>query len=259
MSDVHDFDRFDLRGRVALVTGSTRGIGHAIARELASQGARLVVTSRSQMDCESFAEDLRGLGVEVLAHASDVTSRPSLQSLVEAAVATFGRIDILVNNAGTAITKPAEDLTDEDWDRVIDVDLKGVFLASVTVGKTMIAQHSGKIVNIASMLGLVGDKQILPYCVAKGGVIQMTRALALEWAKHNIQVNALCPGYVMTAMNEETLKTNERVYGHILDRTPMRRLAEVEELTGAVRFLASAASDYMTGQTLVIDGGWTAQ
>ncbi|MCL5736579.1 MAG: glucose 1-dehydrogenase [Actinobacteria bacterium] len=258
-------ERFDLHGKVALVTGSTRGIGYGIARSLASQGADLVVTSRSQTDCDAIAEELRSFGApgirgpRVLPQAADVASRATIERLAEEAISAFGRIDILVNNAGTACTKPAEELTEEDWDLVIDVDLKGVFLTSIAVGRKMIAQRSGKIINIASMLGLVADRQILPYCVAKGGVIQMTRALALEWAKHNIQVNALCPGYVMTAMNEQAMKDNERIRAHILDSTPMRRLATIDELTGAVAFLASDASNYMTGQTLVIDGGWTAQ
>jgi NAD(P)-dependent dehydrogenase (short-subunit alcohol dehydrogenase family) len=252
-------DHFDLHGRVALVTGATKGIGFGLARALAGRGADLVVTSRHQNDCETAAAKLRTLGGRVLARAADVTNRSTLEALATEAASAYGRIDILVNNAGTAMTKPAEDLTEEDWDRVIDVDLKGVFLTSIVVGRQMIAQKSGKIINIASMLGLVGDKQVLPYCVAKGGVIQMTRSLALEWSKHNIQVNALCPGYVLTAMNESAMKENERIYNHIVDRTPMRRLGAIEELTGAVEFLASDASSYMTGQTLVVDGGWTAQ
>ncbi len=252
-------DPFDLSGKVALVTGSTRGIGYGIARSLVKRGANLVVTSRSQQDCDATADELRGLGCQALGRACDVTDRVSIEELANEIVDIFGRIDILVNNAGTASRKPAEELSEEDWDRVIDVDLKGVFLTSIAVGRRMIAQSSGKIVNVASMLGLVGDKQLLPYCVAKGGVIQMTRGLAVEWARYNVQVNALCPGYVMTAMNEHTLKTDEAVLHHILSRTPMGRLGRVDELTSAVEFLASDASSYMTGQILVIDGGWTAQ
>ncbi|MFH0915513.1 MAG: glucose 1-dehydrogenase [bacterium] len=250
---------FDLSGKTALVTGSTRGIGRGLALGLARQGADLIVTSRNQKDCELTAEEIRALGRVVLARSCDVTDRQSVQDLATAVLGEFGRIDILVNNAGTALTKPAEDLTEEDWDRVIDVDLKGVFLCSTIFGRHMIAQRAGKIINIASMLGLVADKQILPYCVAKGGVVQMTRAHALEWAKYNIQVNALCPGYVKTPMNEADIMGNERIYSHIIGKMPMRRLGEVGELIGPLVFLASDASSYMTGQTLVIDGGWTAE
>ncbi|MFH1833657.1 MAG: glucose 1-dehydrogenase [bacterium] len=254
-----DIGLFDLSGKVAAVTGSTRGIGYGFALGLARQGADLVVTSRDQQDCEAVAEEIRALGRGVLAKSCDVTDRRSVEDLAEAVVGEFGRIDVLVNNAGTALTKLAEDLAEEDWDRVIDVDLKGVFLCSTVFGRRMIAQRAGTIVNIASVLGLVGDKQILPYCVAKGGVVQMTRALALEWAKHNIRVNALCPGYVKTPMNEADIMGNDKIYKHIISKTPMRRLGEVEELIGPLVFLASDASSYMTGQTLVVDGGWTAE
>jgi gluconate 5-dehydrogenase len=248
----------DLTGRVAVVTGSTKGIGYGLALGLAQRGADLVITSRNQGDCEATAETIRGLGRRALARSCDVTRWGSIEELAGAAVNEFGKVDILVNNAGTAITRPAEQLTEQDWDRVVNVDLKGVFFCSVIFGRQMITQKSGKIVNIASILGLVGDKQVLPYCVAKGGVIQMTKALALEWAKHNIQVNALCPGYIKTPMNEADLTGNERIHNHIIGKTPMRRLGEVDELVGALVFLASGASSFMTGQTLVIDGGWTA-
>lgn len=252
-------DRFDLSGKVALVTGATRGIGRGLALALAEKGADLIITSRNQTECEATATAVRALGRRALAKRSDVGDRQSVEELARAAQEQFGRVDILVNNAGVAFRKPAEELTEEDWDRVIDVDLKGVFLCSLVFGKRMIAQESGKIINVASMLGLVADEELLPYCVAKGGVIQLTRALALEWAKYNVQVNALCPGYVMTSMNERTLTTNERVYDHIIGKTPMRRLGMVEELLGAGLLLASHASDYMTGQVVTIDGGWTAQ
>jgi NAD(P)-dependent dehydrogenase (short-subunit alcohol dehydrogenase family) len=250
---------FDLSGKVAVVTGSTKGIGRGLALGLAGHGADLVVTSRSQLDCETTAEEIRALGRRVLPRSCDVTDRQGVEDLAAAVLSEFGRVDILVNNAGTAVTKPAEDLTEEDWDRVIDVDLKGVFLCSTIFGRHMIVQRAGKIVNVASILGLVGEKQLLPYCAAKGGVVQITRALALEWAKYNVQVNALCPSYVKTAMNEADIVGNERVYNHIIGKTPMRRLGEVEELVGPLVLLASDASSYMTGQTLVVDGGWTAE
>jgi gluconate 5-dehydrogenase len=259
VSDVKVADRFDLSGKVAVVTGSSRGIGRGLAVALAEQGADLVVTSRSRGDCDDTAETVRALGRRALVMCSDVTDLASIEELARAAEAEFGRIDILVNNAGTAFMKPAEELTEQDWDRVMDVDLKGVFLCSITFGKRMIPRSSGKIINVASILGLVGDRMLLPYCVAKGGVVQMTRALAVEWAKYNIQVNAICPGYVMTAMNERTLTTNQGVYDHIIGKTPMRRLGTIDELVGAAVFLASDASSYVTGQTLVVDGGWTAE
>jgi NAD(P)-dependent dehydrogenase (short-subunit alcohol dehydrogenase family) len=249
---------FSLNGKVALVTGSTKGIGYGIALALAQAGADLVIVSRNQADCDRVANEVRSIGRRAIGVATDVTQNDQVQSLVEKTIAEYGRIDILVNNAGTAITKRAEDLTEADFDRVVALDQRAVFFVAQAVGRQMIKQGGGRIINVASILGLVGERQVLPYCVAKGGVIQMTRALALEWAKYNVNVNALCPGYVITPMNEADLK-NEKIYNHLIKNIPMRRLGQVEDMVGAAVFLASDAASYMTGQCLVIDGGWTAQ
>lgn len=248
----------ELTGKTAIVTGSTKGIGNGIAHTLAKQGANIVVVSRHQKECDAVAAELKEYGVKTLACSADLTQQTQINNLIQKTMNTFGMIDILINNAGSAITKKAEDLTEGDWDRVLDLDLKAVFFCAQAAGKIMIEQKYGKIINVASMFGLVADKQILPYCVAKGGVVQMTRALALEWARHNIQVNALCPGYVITPMNEEDLK-DERIANHILKKVPARRYANIEDIVGASVYLASNASDYMTGQTLTVDGGWTCE
>jgi NAD(P)-dependent dehydrogenase (short-subunit alcohol dehydrogenase family) len=250
---------FDLTGKVAVVTGATRGIGYGIALGLAQAGADLVVVSRNQADCDRVVQEIQNMGRRAIGVATDVTQNDQVRRLVEVAVTKFSKIDILVNNAGTAITKKAEELTEEDFDRVVNVDQRAAFFVAQAVGLQMIKQgEGGRIINIASILGLVGERQVLPYCVAKGGLIQMTRALALEWAKYNITVNALCPGYVLTPMNEAVLK-DEKIYSSIISKIPMRRLGEIEEMVGAVVFMASDAASYMTGQCLVIDGGWTAQ
>jgi len=249
----------NLAGKTAIVTGATKGIGNGFAHALAKEGANIVVVSRNQVDCDTVAAQLaQAYNVETLGFAADVTEMPRIEALMEAVLERFGRVDILVNNAGSAITKRAEDITENDWDHILNLDLKAVFFTAQAAGKIMIRQKSGKIINIASILGLVADKQVLPYCVAKGGVMQMTRALALEWAKHNIQVNAICPGYVITPMNEAEL-TNEKFSGHILRKIAMRRFGKVEEMTSACVFLASEGSNYMTGQSIVIDGGWTSE
>ena len=249
---------FSLKDRVALVTGSTKGIGHGIAVALAKAGASLIIVSRNQADCDRVAEEIRTMGCRAIGISANLMNNDQIEALVKRAVDEFGKIDILVNNAGTAITKRAEDITEADFDRVVGLDQRAVFFVAQAVGRQMIKQGSGKIINVASMLGLVGDRQVLPYCVAKGGVIQMTKALALEWAQYNIQVNALCPGYVITPMNEADLK-NEKIYEHIIKNIPMRRLGQVEDMVGAVVFMASDYANYMTGQYIVIDGGWTAK
>lgn len=248
----------DLSGKVAVVTGATRGIGRAIAGSLAEAGANIVVVSRSHSDCRQVADELAGKGIGTLAVAADLASLPDIEKMITAAVAAFGRLDILVNNAGNAVTKRAEEITEADWDRVLDLDLKGVFFACQAAGRQMISQRQGKIINVASILGQVGEKLVSPYCAAKGGVIQITRALALEWARHNIQVNALCPGYVETAINAAELQ-DEKVRRYVVGKTAAGRLGQPADMAGAVLFLASPAADYMTGQTITVDGGWTAQ
>lgn len=250
--------RFNLAGKTALVTGSTKGIGRGVALDLAEAGANIVIVSRNQADCDDFAEVIRAKGVKALPFAADVTNSEAVGQLIEKTLETFSRIDILINNAGTAITKAAVDITEKDWDTILNLNLKSVFFVAQAVGKVMIEQKRGKIINIASILGIIGERQVLPYCASKGGVIQMTKALALEWARYDIQVNALCPGYVLTPINEKDM-SNVKVLGHILKKIPMRRLGRVNDMAGAAVFLASEESDYMTGQTLVIDGGWTAE
>lgn len=249
---------FDFAGKTVIITGATKGIGREFANAFASHGANVVITSRSQADCDKVSNEIANTyKVKALGIGMDVTKKDIIVAMLEKVVSEFGVVDILVNNAGSAITKKAEDLTEEDWDRVIDIDLKGVFLCSSVVGKHMIEQKKGIIINTASMLGLAAEKMVLPYCVAKSGVLQMTRALALEWSKYNIRVNAICPGYIKTPMNAVELEA-EKISRHILSRTPMGRYGTTDEMCGAVLFLASEASSYMTGQYILLDGGRTA-
>ena len=249
----------ELNGKVAIVTGSTKGIGYGLACGLAQAGADVVITSRHQDDCIRVADEIsKDYNVKTLALAVDVTKGEQVQSLMQKTVEQFGHIDVLVNNAGTASSKPSEDLTERDWNYILEINQKAVFFTAQAVGKQMIAQKSGKIINVASIFGLVGSKAILPYCVSKGGVLQMTKTLALEWAEYNIQVNALCPGYIITPMNEDYV-TNKSIHDQIISKTPMKRFGEIEDMKGPIVFLASESSNYMTGQTLTVDGGWTSQ
>ena len=249
---------FDLRGQVAVVTGSTRGIGRGMAECLGKAGASVVIVGRSREACEWVAADLTAMGITALAAWADVTKVEEVERLMQKTEDAFGRIDILVNNAGGALTHKAEDITEEEWDQVLNLDLKSVFFCSQRAGRRMIQQQRGKIINTASIMGQVGQKLTLTYCAAKAGVVGLTRALALEWARHNIQVNALCPGFVLTSINEEAMK-DEKIFNATLRKIPAGRLGQVSDMVGAVLFLASEASDYMTGQTLTVDGGWTAQ
>ncbi|ATW26607.1 SDR family NAD(P)-dependent oxidoreductase [Candidatus Formimonas warabiya] len=249
---------FDLTGKAAIITGATKGLGYGMTHALAKAGADVVVVSRTKSDCDAVAEEIKSAGGKAIAVPADVSKPEEIQALVDVTVREFGKIDILVNNAGTAITKKAIELTEEDWDKIMNVNLKGPFLLAQAVGKQMMAQNSGKVINIASMFGLVGDVNVLPYLCSKGGMIQMTRGLALEWARYHIQVNAVCPGYVKTALNTSELDT-EKIFKYITGKTPMRRYGEIWEIAGMVQFLASSAADFMTGAIIPVDGGWTAQ
>lgn len=249
---------FDLTGKVAIVTGATKGLGHGMAVALAKAGANIVVVSRTEADCIKVAAEIEALGVKALANSCDVTNMESINTLVKNAVDKFGRIDILVNNAGTAVTKPAVELSEKDWDSVMDINLKSVFFLAQAVGKQMITQNYGRVINISSMFGLIGDKNILPYLCSKGGVVQLSRGLALEWARYNITVNTVAPGYVVTAINEKEM-SDEKVKSYIFGKTPMRRFGTVDEIASAVVYLASDEASFVTGATLTSDGGWTIQ
>lgn len=248
---------FDLTGQVALVTGASRGFGRTIAGALAEAGANLVVTSRRLADVEAVAADLLPSGRKVLPLQMDVTRRDEVEEAVRRAVASLGKIDILVNNAGINIRKPALDLTDGDWEQTLDTNLKGCFRVAQVVGRHMVARQEGRIVNIASMLASVTIPERAAYASSKGGLVQMTRTLAVEWAPHNVRVNAICPGPFLTDLNTVILNDPEKVK-FFTDRMPMKRFGRPEELHGAVIFFASEASSFITGTTLYIDGGWTA-
>ena len=249
---------FDLSGRVAIVSGGSMGLGRQMAEGLAEMGADLVLCARKKERCETAAEELRSLGAEPLALACDVKDQTAIQAVVDTTLAKFGRIDILVNNAGTSWGAPIEDMTIEQWDKVLDTNLTGTFLFSQAVSKAMIAQKSGKIINIASVAGLGGasaEMQAIGYHASKGGVIAFTKDLACKWAPHNIQVNAIAPGWFPTHMSQWIIEHRK---DSLLAKIPAGRFGSDCDLKGAAVFLASDASAYVTGHVLVVDGGQTA-
>lgn len=250
-------DKLRLDGKVAIVTGASRGLGRAMALGLAEAGADVVVVSRTMEALEGLAREIGTLGQQGLAIRVDVTDRHEVADMVRSAMETFGKIDILVNNAGTIFRTEAEEYPEEAWDRVLEVNLKGVFLCCQAVGKVMIAQRRGKIINMGSLLSAIGVPLIPAYAASKGGVRQLTKALAVEWARYNIHVNAIGPGYFRTELTE-ALEKDEKRTAWILRRTPLGRWGVPEDLKGPVVFLASDASDYITGQILYVDGGWLA-
>jgi len=251
---------FRLDGRIAIVTGSGSGMGRAFGIALAQAGADVVITELpgKEKAAEETAAGVRAAGRRAMTLPLDVRQVASIRAMVERVFGKWGRIDILVNNAGMNIRKMAVEVREEDWDPVIDTDLKGVFFCAQAAGRHMIERgQGGKIINVASQIGLVAYHSRVAYCSAKAGVINMTRALALEWAPYHINVNAIAPTFVRTPFVEELLK-DPAVREDVLRRIPLGRLAEPEDVVGAVVYLASPASDLVTGHTLVVDGGWTA-
>jgi NAD(P)-dependent dehydrogenase (short-subunit alcohol dehydrogenase family) len=249
---------FNLSGRVAIITGGSMGLGRQMAEGLAEMGANLVLCARKKERCEQAAEELKRLGVETLALGCDVKNPGDVQGVVEATAARFGRIDILINNAGTSWGAPVEAMKLEHWNKVIETNLTGTFLFSQAVGKVMVPQRRGKIINITSVAGLRGappEFQAIGYHASKGGVIAFTKDLACKWGIHNIQVNAIAPGWFPTHMSEVVIERNKEAF---LKRIPLGRFGNEHDLKGAAVFLSSGASDFVTGHVLVVDGGQTA-
>jgi NAD(P)-dependent dehydrogenase (short-subunit alcohol dehydrogenase family) len=249
---------FDLSGRVAIISGGSIGLGRQMAEGLAEMGASLVLCARKKERCVQAAQELRQLGVKTLALACDVKNPDQVQEVVRETMAQFGRIDILINNAGTSWGAPVEEMRLEHWNKVIETNLTGTFLFSQAAGKHMVAQRYGKIINIASVAGLRGappEFQAIGYHASKGAVIAFTKDLACKWGMHNIQVNAIAPGWFPTHMSEVVIEKNREAF---LKKIPLGRFGSDYDLKGAAVFLASGASDFVTGHVLVVDGGQTA-
>ena len=250
-------DLFRLDGKVAVVTGASRGLGKEMAMALAEAGADLVIIGRGHDALNERAEEIRNLGHDCLAVVGDVSVRGEAQRMVDEAFSWKNQLDILINNAGTIARGPALETRVEDWDRVINLNLNGAFFIAQAVGRAMAKQRRGKIINIGSMNTAISAKNVIPYTVSKGGLGQMTKALAVEWGQHNIQVNCILPGYYETELTTALRKDPER-FAYFQSRIPMGRWGIPSDLKGAVIFLASAASDYVTGVNLPVDGGYLA-
>lgn len=248
--------RFDLSGKVALVTGASSGLGVHFARTLAEAGAAVVLAARRADRLASLQAELQKSGAKAAAVTLDVQSGEAVAAAFDQAEAALGPVDIVVNNAGISIVKPALEMPEQDWDSVVDTNLRGAWLVAQTAGKRWAAaKRPGAIVNIASILGLRTIGQVAPYNASKAGLIHLTRALAMEWARYQIRVNAICPGYIETEMNSDFWKTpgGQR----LIERIPQRRIGQPEHLDGALLLLASEAGAFMTGSVLTVDGGHT--
>lgn len=249
--------QFSLADRVVMVTGASRGLGRAIALGVAEAGADVIAVGRTERELRSLADEVSALGRRALAVQADVTRMADIDRMVESSLGELGRIDVLVNNAGINILQDAVDVTEDAWDTVIDLNLKATFFCSQRVGRVMIRQGKGKIVNIASQMGLVGYRKRAAYCASKGGVVQLTKVLAVEWAQHGINVNAVAPTFVETAMTASML-ADPAFREEVVSRIPLGRVGEPKDVVGAVIYLSSPASDLVTGHTLLVDGGWVA-
>jgi NAD(P)-dependent dehydrogenase (short-subunit alcohol dehydrogenase family) len=252
-----DFPEFSLTGKVALVTGASRGIGRYLALGLAHYGADIIITGRTVYQLDDTAREIRDLNRRCLVVPMDITRKAEVDAGVEKAFQHFGRIDILINNAGINIPKPALEVTEEDWRRVLDSNLTGLFFCCQAVGRIMIEQQGGKIINISSQTGTVAIQWRAAYCSSKAGVNLLTKVLALEWGPHHINVNAVAPTFIETPMTKPMLE-NEAFREMVLGKILLGRVGQPKDVLGAVIYLASEASDLVTGHVLLVDGGWTA-
>jgi NAD(P)-dependent dehydrogenase (short-subunit alcohol dehydrogenase family) len=245
---------FDLGGRVALVTGTSRGLGQYMARALAKAGADLVLTSRDVDRLSPFETEIKALGRRTFSAELDVRSQESIEKMVAAAEAAFGHLDILVNNAGCNVRKPALDVTWEDWNLILETNLRGSFFVAQAVARGMIARRYGRIINIGSVTTVAGYAGLAPYGASRGGVKQLTMSLADDWGKYGVTVNCLAPGWFRTEQNKVLYENREWVE-YLCDRIPLKRPGQPQDLDAAVVFLAAESSRYITGQTLLVDGG----
>lgn len=250
---------FDLTNKKAIVTGAGRGLGRALAVGLAQFGADVAVVARTQSELEITAREIEKQNRRALIYPADVSKKADIEKIVSDVVAQWGRVDILVNNAGVDAAKPALDYSEEDWDFVLAVNLKGYFLFAQACAREMLKTGGGAIVNNSSICGDVAIKNIVAYNASKGGVNMLTRTLAVEWAQYNIRVNAFSPAYMEAFMPGAASEHDEAKEKSIRDLTPLGRRGKPEELVGPVVFLASDASSYVTGEVLMVDGGWTAR
>jgi gluconate 5-dehydrogenase len=245
---------FDLSGRVAIITGTSRGLGQYMARALAKAGADLVLTSRTRESLRSFEAEIKGLGRRAISLELDVRNLESIERMAAEAERAFGHLDILVNNAGCNVRKPALDVTWDDWNLILDTNLRGSFFVAQAVARRMIARGYGRIINIGSVTSVAGYAGLGPYGASRGGIRQLTMSLADDWGKHGVTVNCLAPGWFRTEQNK-VLYENKGWVEYLCDRIPVKRPGRPEDLDAAVVFLAAEASRYVTGQTLLVDGG----
>ncbi|MEO6652108.1 MAG: glucose 1-dehydrogenase [Ilumatobacteraceae bacterium] len=249
---------FSLTDRIALVTGANRGIGRGLVDALAAAGATVAVTARSQGDADTVADDVIAAGGEATAHALDVSDVVSIRAAVDDVVARHGRIDILVANAGLGANHDALDVSEQDWDEMMDVNAKGLFFTAQAAGRAMVAQGSGRVIAISSQASLVGIREHAVYCASKGAVNQLVRVLALEWGGRGVTVNAVAPTFIHTPGTAERLDDPEYLAG-VVERIPIGHVGTIADVAGAVIYLASDAAAMVTGTILAVDGGWTAQ
>lgn len=245
---------FDLSGKVAIVTGASRGLGQTFARALAHAGADLVITSRTLDSLAPFQKEVEGIGRRAVALELDVRNESSIRRMAAEAVKAYGHIDVLVNNAGCNVRKPAVDVTWDEWNLILDTNLRGAFFVAQSVAREMIPRGRGRIINVGSVTSVMGYAGLGPYGASRGGIRQLTMSLADDWGPHGITVNCLAPGWFKTEQNKVMYEDPAWV-AYLIDRIPLRRPGKMSDLEGPVVFLASDASEYITGQTLLVDGG----